>query len=280
MTMIYKDWLDQIIKNALNEDLGSGLDLTTSSILGSQDIFGKAIMITKESGVLAGSFVVERVFKNISCEIECKELIKDGQNVAYGEPVMEISGPLAQILMGERLALNFYQRLSGIATKTNELVELISNYSCDILDTRKTTPGIRPLEKYAVRMGGGLNHRMGLNDAVIIKDNHKKVAGSITEALKRVKTNVGPMVKVSVETTNLQEAKEAYQNGADIILLDNMTIEDLTKCVRLLSNKVLLEASGNITKDNIIDVASTGVDFISIGSITHSATSLDLSLNF
>lgn len=299
--MVRIDWLDKVIDRALEEDLGSSSDLTTSAVVnynndlssdnqgdhlnsstfnqGEQGKQGTGMITAKEEGILAGSFVVTRVFQKLSDQINCQILIPDGQRVLSGQDIMQVTGPLAPILTAERLALNFYQRLSGIATETRKLVDLITPYSCELLDTRKTTPGLRPLEKYAVRMGGGTNHRMGLYDGVMIKDNHKKASGSITEAIRRVKNTVGPMVKISVEATNQKEAEEAYQHGADIILLDNMSTNQLVQITKKLSGKVLLEASGNISSDNISEIARTGVDYISSGSITHSAESLDLSFN-
>ena len=293
---IHHKWLEKVIINALEEDLGPGWnDLTTRSILDlntevlrqsgddksqtKQDkTYGKSVITAKETGIIAGGFTVEQVFKTLSSEVRCERLKREGEQVLAGDEVIKITGPLDAILMGERTALNFFQRLSGIATKTRKLVDLITPYSCELLDTRKTTPGIRALEKYAVTIGGGTNHRIGLFDGVMIKDNHIKAAGSITNAIKKVKQNIGPMTKISVEASDFEKAVEAKEKGADMILLDNMTPTQLSDVVTHLKGEVILEASGNVTEENVQAIASSGVDYISTGSVTHSAKALDLSL--
>lgn len=281
--------LQEIIRTALNEDLGTG-DVTTHNIFQRNDQEDlapnspvRAEIIAKEEGILAGGFIVKKIFEllvenqreNLEFELE-----KEGIEVTPGKKVMTIKGPPQIILMGERVGLNFLQRLSGISTQTHRIVQITSPYGVKVLDTRKTTPGLRQLEKYAVKLGGGYNHRMGLYDGVMIKDNHKKAAGSIKKALYSIKENLGPMVKICVEVISEEEAKEAYKHGAHHILLDNMPKDEIDKIVNLLKEKpVTLEISGNISEDNIEELASTGVDYISCGELTHSYSSIDFSLN-
>ena len=269
--------VDETIKRSLNEDLGRG-DITTDSIVpvGTQ-AFGH--FIAKEAGVVAGITVAARTFQLLSPDIQMRLRYKDGEKVVAGELIAEIEGPARPILWGERVALNFLQRMSGIAALTAEMVSKVQKYGVEIIDTRKTTPGLRLLEKYAVRQGGGVNHRMGLDDAVLIKDNHIAVAGGIIPAIKVVKANASHMVKIEVEVENEKEVLEALEAGADVIMLDNMDPEEMAKMVKLIDKKAVVEASGNVNLNTVEAIAKTGVDVISVGALTHSVTSLDISLD-
>lgn len=270
-------YYEEIIKQALAEDLGFQ-DLTTESIV-SESHRSVAEISAKAEGVLAGIDVAKRVFTLLDPEVSFRAQAMDGERVVPGQVLAVVEGRTRTLLGGERVALNFLQRLSGIATGTNRAVELVRDFPCRLLDTRKTTPGLRGLEKYAVRTGGGSNHRFGLFDAVLIKDNHIEAAGGITEAVQRVRGKVGPMVKVEVETESLAQVEEALRLQVDVIMLDNMTTEGMKEAVRLIDGKALTEASGGITLDSLVQVAETGVDLISLGWLTHSAQALDISLN-
>lgn len=270
-------YYEEIIKQALAEDLGFQ-DLTTESIV-SESHRSVAEISAKAEGVLAGIDVAKRVFTLLDPEVSFQAQAMDGERVVPGQVLAVVEGRTRTLLGGERLALNFLQRLSGIATGTNRAVELVRDFPCRLLDTRKTTPGLRGLEKYAVRTGGGSNHRFGLFDAVLIKDNHIEAAGGIAEAVQRVRGKVGPMVKVEVETESLAQVEEALRLQVDVIMLDNMTTERMKEAVRLIGGKALTEASGGITLDSLVQVAETGVDLISLGWLTHSAQALDISLN-
>ncbi len=269
--------LDCLLEMALEEDIGSG-DITTEAIIG-EDITSQAVLLVKEAGVLAGLPVARRVFELLG-GISWESFYEDGDEVLEESQVARIHGPSRIILQGERLALNFLQRLSGIASMTRLMVKKVEPYGVRVVDTRKTTPLLRRLEKYAVIKGGGANHRFGLYDAVLIKDNHILAAGSIRRALSLVQKRVGHMVKIEVEAKNLEEVQEALAGGAHIILLDNMSTSDLWEAVKLINGRALTEASGNITADNIEAVARAGVDYISMGCLTHSVKALDISLNF
>ncbi len=264
-----------IVAAALAEDLGSG-DRTTDSVL--LDETGKAEIIAREEGIVAGLAVAREVFAQIDGRIQFKALLRDGERLRQDDRLVLLHGPLAGILTGERVALNFLQHMSGVASATSRAVESIRGTAARIVDTRKTTPGLRILEKYAVRIGGGENHRFNLSDMVLIKDNHIRCAGSITEAVARVRRRCGFTVKIEVETTTLQEVHEALMSGVEGIMLDNMTPEIMREAVRLIDGRALVEASGGITPDRIKDVAATGVDLLSLGYLTHSVRSLDLSL--
>ena len=268
--------LDKIIKNALEEDLGFG-DLTTDSII-APDIVGKAVLETREDIVLAGLPVFMRVFTILDPGISFEAFYEDGQKVSAGERICSIKGAMASILKAERTALNLIQRMSGIATVTGRYVSAAASDRVRILDTRKTVPGLRMLDKYAVPMGGGCNHRFGLFDGILIKDNHIAVAGSIKKAVGAARKNAPHGIKVEVEVEDLEGVKTAIEAGADIILLDNMPPEQMKEAADFVSGRVLLEASGGITLDNIKEVAATGVDMISIGALTHSVKAVDLSL--
>lgn len=266
-----------VIEYALNEDIGSG-DITTNSII-PDNLTACASMRAKAAGVIAGLSVAEYVFQLLSPDIEWNSLVKDGDSVAVGEIIVTIKGPYRTLLTGERLALNFLQRMSGIATMTSKYVEAVKGFKTEILDTRKTIPGLRILDKYSVKMGGGTNHRIGLYDMVLIKDNHIKVAGGISNAVDQVRKNAVQGIKIEVETTTLEEVREALEKGAGMIMLDNMTTEMMTDAVKLINGRAKVEASGNMTIDRLKEVASTGVDYISIGALTHSVTALDISMN-
>ncbi|MCL0032338.1 carboxylating nicotinate-nucleotide diphosphorylase [Peptococcaceae bacterium] len=268
--------LDDLIKRCLVEDIGTG-DVTTNAIV-SKDDKSSAVIESKEEGIVAGLFVAKRVFEILSPHIEFKALVEEGSKVKPKANIAEVRGDTRAILMGERLALNFLQRLSGIATKTFNFVQLIAMYPARIIDTRKTTPGLRMLEKYAVRVGGGHNHRFGLYDAVLIKDNHIKAAGSILEAVNRVR-RYNHLMKIEVEVKDLEQLEEALSVNVDIIMLDNMDIDLMKEAVSIVSGKALIEASGGISEENVLAVAKTGVDLISVGGLTHSARALDMSLN-
>ncbi len=266
-----------IVDYALNEDIGNG-DITTNSLI-PIDLKAKATMIAKSDGVIAGLEVAEYVFRTLDPDILWKTFVNDGDNVAKGTTILEITGSFRALLTGERLALNFLQRMSGIATMTANCLNTLKGYQTKILDTRKTVPGLRLLDKYAVLKGGGTNHRIGLYDMVLIKDNHIKVAGGITKAVAQIKKNIPANIQIEVETTTLDEVAEALSAGADIIMLDNMTTQTMAQSVILINGRAKVEASGNMTIDRLREVAATGVDFISIGALTHSVVALDISMN-
>ncbi|MGB9715656.1 MAG: carboxylating nicotinate-nucleotide diphosphorylase [Thermodesulfovibrionales bacterium] len=264
-----------IINIALKEDIGYE-DVTTSLIV-SKDSYSKAHYIAKEGFIIAGIPFAEEVFRIMDPSISFKAFYEDGKKVGKGDVIAEISGRTNVILKGERLSLNLLQRLSGIATLTNRYVEKIKGLKTKIVDTRKTTPCLRFMEKYAVRVGGGYNHRFGLFDGILIKDNHIKTSGSVKEAVSKAKRG-HHLFKIEVEVKNLKELEEAIEAGADIIMLDNMSINDIKKAVDIAKGRVILEASGNITLKNVREVAKTGVDLISVGALTHSAPAVDISL--
>lgn len=276
--MIAKDILRDFIKKSYAEDIGTG-DITTMSTIpiGTQ-ISGK--FIAKESGIICGLDIAKEVFDYADNNIKYKFNFKDGQLVKKGSTIATISGDAISVLSGERLALNLMQRLSGIATNTNFAVEQVKGYKAKIADTRKTTPGLRVLEKYAVKTGGGSNHRFNLADGILIKDNHIKAAGSITKAITSAKKNAPHTLKIEVEVESIKQLKEALEAGADIIMLDNMDNETMTEAVKVTNGRAILEASGNMGEKNLKDVAATGVDVISIGALTHSVKALDISLKF
>ncbi|MFZ5633945.1 MAG: carboxylating nicotinate-nucleotide diphosphorylase [Bacillota bacterium] len=269
--------LKKIVSRALREDIGTG-DITTQSIV-SENFTAVGFIRAKESGVVAGLDVAGEVFLQLCPDISYQPGVKDGERVVAGQLLARVEGNAGAILTGERVALNFLQRMSGIATRTAYLAELIAGEKARLVDTRKTTPGIRVLEKYAVRAGGGHNHRFGLYDAILIKDNHIKVAGSISEAISRAKARAPFSMSIEVEVESLEGVEEAIRAGADIIMLDNMDPATMKKAVELVDGRALLEASGGINEETIQGVAQTGVDFISVGSLTHSVKSLDISLD-
>lgn len=270
--------LDDLIVLALEEDLPAG-DITTEAIVPAS-LETSAIFLAKEKGVLAGLQIAVRVLSAVDEEVKLTAAKNDGYQFSPGDILAEISGRANSILKAERTALNFLQRLSGIATMTRAFVEEVKGTGAAILDTRKTTPGWRELEKYAVRVGGGKNHRMSLSDMMLIKDNHIRIAGGITAALEKAKEKVRPGVKIEIEATNLQEVEEALKGGADIIMLDNMKLEAIRQAVEMVSGRVALEVSGKVNIKTVREIALTGVNFISVGALTHSFRSSDISLEF
>lgn len=268
--------LDQLIIDALKEDRPYE-DITTENLIEKEHISNGKI-ISKEDGIISGIEVFSRVFKILDSNIEVNFVKKDGDKIKRGETIGRIYGNTRNILIGERIALNFLQRLSGISSITGRMIKLIENENCILVDTRKTTPGLRYLEKYAVRMGGGRNHRFNLSDAVMIKDNHISAMGGIKKAVDAINKVKSHMTKIEIEVKNIEEFKEAISLDVDVIMLDNMSIEDMKKAVNLNESKKLLEASGNIREDNIAEIARTGVDIISCGWLTHSVKAHDFSL--
>ncbi len=268
--------IDELIQLALKEDIGPG-DITTDNLV-EPGTHGRGIIIAKEELIIAGLQVAEKVFSQLEPQIKFRAFYTDGDRVSVGSTVIRIEGMLSTLLKGERTALNFLQRLSGIATLTRAYVEEVAGKSVTLVDTRKTTPGWRVLEKYAVRKGGAHNHRMGLYDGVLIKDNHIAVAGGITSAVKRTRQAVSHLVKVEVEASTLKEVNEALSAGADIIMLDNMNIEQIRQAVSVIDKRALVEVSGGVTREKLKNLAQTGVDLISIGALTHSAVAVDLSM--
>jgi nicotinate-nucleotide pyrophosphorylase (carboxylating) len=271
--------IEEIIDRALAEDLGKG-DVTTEAIIPS-DQQGTGFIVTKKEGILAGTGAAKQVFHRVDPELKVEVILEDGARVKPGSKVARVSGSIASILKAERVALNFLQRLSGIASETNRYVEAVKGLPVRIMDTRKTTPGLRSLEKHAVRAGGGENHRMSLGDGILIKDNHLAALRSqglnIKEIIAKAKQNAPQRLPVEVEVGTVSEALEAVEAGADIVMLDNMSLEDMRKAVKSIHGRALIEASGGITLGNVRAVGETGVDFISIGALTHSATALDIS---
>ncbi len=266
-----------LIKRALEEDIWTG-DITTEATI-PEERQAVARVWTKVDGVIAGLPLFKQVFLQVDPTLQVELLVDDGFVATAGTTLAHISGSARSILQAERVALNFLQRLSGIATRTSRLAEAIKFYQARIVDTRKTTPGLRMLEKYAVRMGGGYNHRFGLYDAVLIKDNHIAVAGGIKEAVTAVRRRIGHTTKIEVEVETLEQLCEALESRADIIMLDNMSIDTMKEAVKQAHGKAILEASGGISEENIVEVAKTGVDYISVGAITHSVRALDISLD-
>ncbi|AEG33419.1 MULTISPECIES: carboxylating nicotinate-nucleotide diphosphorylase [Thermus] len=273
---LWQGGLEEALRAWLREDLGQG-DLTSLLVV-PEDLEGEAVILAKEEGVLAGLWVAERVFALADPRTAFTPLVAEGARVAEGTEVARIRGPLRGILAGERLALNLLQRLSGIATLTRAYVEALAGTKAQILDTRKTTPGLRALEKYAVRVGGGRNHRYGLFDGILIKENHVRAAGGVGEAVRRAKARAPHYLKVEVEVRDLAELEEALEAGADLVLLDNFPLEALREAVRRVRGRVPLEASGNMTLERAKAAAEAGVDYVSVGALTHSAKALDLSL--
>lgn len=272
--------LNSIIKLALNEDIGSG-DITTNSIIPNYKN-AEAILLVKSEGIISGLEVAERIFKLLDKKVSFKKFVNDGDRVTQNQVVALIKGTARAILTGERTALNFLQRMSAISTLTNQFVSEISHTKTKILDTRKTSPCLRYFDKYAVRIGGGINHRFGLFDMVLIKDNHIAVSGSITNAVNECRIFLKKKKKkilIEVETKNLDEVAEALRCNVDIIMLDNFSVAQMKKAVELIDGKVKVEASGGVNLKTVKKIAETGVDFISIGAITHSVKAMDISLD-
>jgi len=264
-----------LIDLALKDDVGEG-DITTDNIVPSE-LRRKAKMVAKSDGVVAGLPVAEMVFRKLDQDLTWNELTPDGSKVKKGDILVEFEGTYRALLTGERTALNFLQRLSGIATMSAIYADAVKDFQTVILDTRKTLPGFNKLDKYAVKTGGASNHRLGLHDMAMIKDNHIEVAGGIAAAVKAVRASVEHGIKIEVETTTLAQVQEAIDAKVDIIMLDNMDLETMRKGVQLIAGRAKVEASGNITLERLRDVAATGVDYISIGALTHSVSAMDIS---
>lgn len=269
--------VEPILRNALAEDIPY-IDVTSDLLL-NKNAKATAMVTAKQKGVIAGLQVFEWVFHVVDPDISVECFVNDSDFVVSGQEVIKVSGPVVSILKGERTALNFIQRMSGIATQTRKMKDLVRGAATRIVDTRKTTPGLRMFEKYAVLAGGGSNHRFGLSDLIMLKDNHIKALGGVGIAVKKAKEAVSHAIKVEVEVSSYDEFKEASEAGADIIMLDNMSIEIIRKIVKENKGRSVLEASGNISELNISAIAQSGVDVISMGALTHSYQSLDLSLN-
>lgn len=270
--------LKQFIREILNEDIGAG-DLTTEALV-PKDHVSSCVFVMKQTGVVAGLPIIAQVFQELDYSCKLTACVQEGEAVSKGTTIARIVGPTQAILTGERVALNLLQRMSGIATLTREMVKKLEGLDCQLLDTRKTTPGLRQLEKYAVRTGGGTNHRFGLSHGVMLKDNHIAMAGSLSKAIERVRQHVGHMVQVEVEADTLEQVKEILTLPVDAILLDNMDLSTLREAVELIDGKVWAEASGGITPETIRPIAETGVNAVSLGWLTHSATACDISLDF
>jgi nicotinate-nucleotide pyrophosphorylase (carboxylating) len=269
---------EPVVRAALAEDLGRGGDVTTEAIVPASTQ-ARAVVAARRAGVVAGGSIATLAFRILEPSMQCAIEIADGEYVPAGGTIARIQGSARAILSGERVALNILGHLCGIATATRSMVEAVAPSRVRVADTRKTTPGLRALEKYAVRCGGGINHRFGLDDAVLIKDNHLALAGSIRKAVAAVRARVGHMMKVEVEVDSLDELQQALETPIDAVLLDNMSLETLTRAVDLVAGRVLTEASGGVTPENIAAIASSGVDVISTGWLTHSAPALDVGLD-
>lgn len=274
--MLNQFYVDDLIKSALKEDINY-IDITTDNLI-PQEQEGEAKFLAKAEGVLCGIDVALRVFTLIQPDFQYEVFIKDGEYVKKGDIIATVKGKTRTILKGERTALNLLQHMSGIATMTNKIVKIVEGTNASIADTRKTLPGLRPIQKYAVTVGGGKNHRYNLSDAAMLKDNHVDAGGGITGAVKKLRSKLGHMAKVELEVRNLDELREALSVDVDVIMLDNMDNETMKKAVEITNGKALLEASGGITEETIRGVAETGVDIISIGALTHSVKAFDISL--
>jgi len=270
------DSTEKLIQMALEEDIGSG-DITTDPIVDSQ-VSGTAQIVAKETLVIAGLAIGRRVFAHLDSDIRYEPEYGDGDTVEKGSIVVRLEGKLHALLKGERTALNFLQRLSGIATHVRSFVTILGDRPVRLVDTRKTAPGWRVLEKYAVRMGGAANHRMGLYDGVLIKDNHIAAGGGIAQAVEKVRKSISHLMKIEVEVTSMAEVAEALDAGADVIMLDNMDIPRIQEAVAFIAGRAMIEVSGNVSRETLILLADTGVDLISCGALTHSARSVDLSM--
>lgn len=273
-----KFYVDEIIKTAIDEDVNY-LDISSEYIFAPEQR-SEAYFLAKADGVLSGIDVAMRVFELLDDTFECTVHKRDGEKIKKGDIIAEFSGSTAALLKGERTALNLIQHMSGIATAANRAVKAVEGTKVSIADTRKTLPGLRALQKYAVTCGGGKNHRFNLSDAAMLKDNHIDAAGGITAAVTALRKKCGHMVNIEVETRNLDEVKEALAAGASIIMLDNMTNDEMSEAVKLVDGRALLEASGNITEENLREKAETGVDIISMGALTHSVKAFDISMKF
>lgn len=268
--------VDHLILEALREDISSE-DVTTNAVM-KEAVKGEVELICKQDGVIAGLEIFERVFQLLDAETEVTFFCKDGDQVTNGQLMGKVTGDIRVLLSGERVALNYLQRMSGIATYTRSVADLLEGTDTKLLDTRKTTPNMRIFEKYAVRVGGGYNHRYNLSDGVLLKDNHIGAAGSVSAAVKMAKEYAPFVRKIEVEVENLEMVREAVEAGADIIMLDNMSTEEMQEAIRIIDGRAETECSGNVTKENIGRLTSLGIDYISSGALTHSAPILDISL--
>lgn len=275
--MLSKFYVRDHVKSALMEDIGYG-DITTENLAGEND-FLKAELNTRSEGVLCGCEVFKTVFDVLSDDVKIKFYFKDGDTIKKGDKIADIEGPAKDLLMGERVSLNYIQRMSGIATETRKYQEAIAPYTAKIVDTRKTTPNFRAFEKYSVKIGGGALHRFNLSDCAMIKDNHIRLAGSLTNAVNKLRNNISHAHKIEVECDTLEQVKEAVNVKADIIMLDNMPIETMKKAVELINHQAIVEASGNVNLSTVNTIASTGVDIISSSAIVAKAPTLDLALD-
>lgn len=269
--------MEEFVRRALDEDIGHQ-DITTTNLV-PEDRMARGLLMAKGAGVLAGMDICQAVFRHLDPQVQFMVYCSDGQAVSAGTCIAEVTGQARALLTGERTALNLLQRLSGIASRTRLMVEKVREYPVAIVDTRKTTPGLRWLEKYAVRTGGGKNHRFGLYDGVMIKDNHIVAGGGIGSAVATLRKAVPHTIKIEVEVEDLEQVELALKAGADIIMLDNMDSKTMKTAVDAIAGRALVEASGNITEDRLVEVAQTGVDFISSGALTHSASSMDISFD-
>ena len=275
-TITMKLQADHLIEEALREDISSE-DVTTNSVM-KEAVQGEVNLICKQDGIIAGLDVFQRVFELLDEKIKVQFYKKDGDEVKVGELLAVVTGDIRVLLSGERVALNYLQRMSGIATYTNTVAKLLAGTKTKLLDTRKTTPNMRIFEKYAVRVGGGYNHRYNLSDGVLLKDNHIGAAGSVTKAIQMAKDYAPFVRKIEVEVENLDMVKEAVEAGADIIMLDNMSPEQMKESIQIIDGRALTECSGNVTKENIQNMIDVGVDYVSSGALTHSAPIMDISL--
>lgn len=275
--MLNNFFIEDHVKNALQEDIGFG-DITTDYLTNEEDRMS-CVLNTRVDGIFCGKNVFEMVFKILSPSINIKFYFNDGDVIKKGDKIADIEGPAKYILMGERTALNYAQRMSGIATETNKYQNAVGEYKARIVDTRKTTPGFRAFEKYSVKTGGGSLHRFNLSDCAMIKDNHIKYAGSLTKAVEKLRQHISHAHKIEVECDTVEQVKEAVNCGADIIMLDNMSLDMMRECVKLIDGKAIVEASGNVNLNTVHDIASTGVDIISSSAIVAKAPTLDLGLD-
>lgn len=275
--MLNKFFIEEHVKKALEEDIGFG-DITTDYLTNEDDTMSCSLN-SREDGIFCGKAVFETVFSILSNKIEIKFYKKDGEQIYKGDKIADIKGPAKYILMGERTALNYIQRMSGIATETNKYQKAIGEYKAKIVDTRKTTPLFRAFEKYAVKSGGGSLHRFNLSDCAMIKDNHIKYAGSLTKAVEKLRKNISHAHKIEVECDTIEQVEEAVSCKADIIMLDNMSLEMMDKCINMIDGRAIVEASGNVSLKTVRDIAATGVDIISSSAIVAKAPTLDLGLD-
>ena len=275
--MLNNFFIEEHVKNALQEDIGFG-DITTDYLTNEDDRMS-CVLNTRVDGIFCGKKVFEMVFKILSPSINIKFYFNDGDVIKKGDKIADLEGPARYILMGERTALNYIQRMSGIATETNKYQNAVGQFKARIVDTRKTTPGFRAFEKYSVKTGGGSLHRFNLSDCAMIKDNHIKYAGSLTKAVEKLRQHISHAHKIEVECDTIEQVKEAVNCGADIIMLDNMSLDTMRECVKLINGKAIVEASGNVNLNTVHDIASTGVDIISSSAIVAKAPTLDLGLD-